>query len=120
MRTTMRKKIEALEQQLDAASAPKSVHVVFAPFPGICDKYSLTVPETGKRIEFDTEAAMLDWLTERKQQHILVSTVEGRRSRPKEQEGILLVPPPMTEEQWETAARLPEQEKACQASGECL
>lgn len=107
MKGAMAKKVEALEQLLDTAMKQNGVHVAFAPFPGICDKYSLTVPETGKRMEFDTEEAMLDWLTERQQQHILVFTVDGRRPGPKKKsgEGILLTSPPMTEEQWEAAAR---------------
>lgn len=106
MQNGLTKRVEALEQRLGAARAPRKICVAFAPFPGIFDKYSLTVPETGERMEFDTESAMHDWLTERKQQHILVSTVDGRLSRPKEQseEGILIVPPHMTEEQWESAA----------------
>lgn len=107
MKGAMAKKVEALEQLLNTVRGPKSIHVVFAPFPGLCDKYSFTVPETGKRMEFDSEAAMLNWLEERQQQHILVSSVDGRRSGPKEKSdsGILLTSPPMTEEQWEAAAR---------------
>lgn len=106
MQNGLTKRVEALEQRLGAVRTPKKICVAFAPFPGIFDKCSLTVPETGERMEFDTESAMLDWLTEREQQHILVSTVDGRLSRPKDksEEGILLVPPQMSEEQWESAA----------------
>lgn len=107
MKGAMAKKVEALEQLLNTVRGPKSIHIVFAPFPGLYDKYSLTVPETGKRMEFDTEAAMLNWLTARQQEHILVSTVDGRRSGQKEKSdgGILLTSPPMTGKQWEAAAR---------------
>lgn len=102
-----KKQLAALEQRLAALDLDmvQPVALVFSPFPGVSNKYSLTVPETGRRLEFDTEAEVLAWLDARGQQErVIVKIVDGRRQRSQgDGQGILMVPPPMTEEQWETA-----------------
>ena len=104
-----KKQLAALEQRLAALDLDhvQPVAVVFSPFPGVSDKYGLAVPEAGERLEFDKETEVLSWLDERGQQErIIVKIVDGRIRRPQGNErGILVVPPPMTEEQWETAAK---------------
>ncbi len=103
---TLGKRLTRLEERFEAVHSPERISVAFAPFPGVSDKYCLTEPQTGERVEFDTEEEMLKWLNERRMRHILVRTVDGRRPRKeKNGAGILLVPPRVTEEQWETAAR---------------
>ena len=104
-----KRQLVELERRLAALNLDQVQHValVFSPFLGGSDKYSLTVPETGGRLEFDTEAEVLAWLAARGQQErIIVKTVDGRRQRSQgDGQGILMVPPPMTEEQWETAVQ---------------
>lgn len=104
-----KRQLVALEQRLAALNLDQVQHValVFSPFPGVCDKFSLTEPETGGRLEFDTESEVIAWLSARGQQErIIVKTVNGRRQRSQGNgRGILMVPPPMTEEQWEAAVQ---------------
>lgn len=107
MKAITAKRLEALERRLEDARTQAHIHIAFAPFPGVSDKYSLTVPETGERMEFNTEMEMLAWLGERDERNILARPVGGRPPRKKKNgAGILIVPPQITAGQWEAAALL--------------
>lgn len=66
---------------------PARIFVGYGPFLND-EGYSVDVPETGKRKHFPTEDALFTWL-------------HGRD--PADGLGILLVPRPMSEQEWESA-----------------